>query len=342
MTTIRDVAKQARVSVGTVSNVLNDSPGVRDETRQRVLSAIENLNYYPVAAARSLSTQRNNTIGLIRTELRPITSQIASDPFVLDLIEGITSAAIENSTGLTFWTTAVGPEEVTLYERLVMGRQVDGFILFAVRKNDPRIAYLKQMNFPFAVFGHDGTEDETNWIDVDGAVGIELAVEHLVELGHKRIGYISPPTEQYLTHHRWSGFEAGMKKHRLAIDPSLIFEGDFSEHSGQLGAHYLLDQNDPPTAIICNNDRMAFGAMRAVQARNLIVGKDVSLVGFDDLTQARYTHPPLTTIRQPVHEIGRMLFDLLQNVINQEATEHLSRKLIIPELQVRQSTGPVA
>ena len=87
---------------------------------------------------------------------------------------------------------------------------------------------------------------------------------------------------------------------------------------------------------------MAFGAMRAVQARNLIVGKDVSLVGFDDLTQARYTHPPLTTIRQPVHEIGRMLFDLLQNVINQEATEHLSRKLIIPELQVRQSTGPVA
>ncbi len=340
MATIRDVAKHAGVSVGTVSNVLNGNSVVREETRRRVLEAIEALNFHPSAAARSLNTQRTNTIGMVRTELRPNTPHIVSDPFVLDLIDGISSAAIDSSTGLTFWTIPVGTEEMDLYKRLVQGRQVDGFILFAVRQDDPRIAYLTQADFPFVVFGHNGMDD-TNWIDVDGAVGIELAVKCLAEYGHQRIGYIAPPAEQHLMHQRWAGFSQGMKAHGLNIDPDLVFEGDFSEHSGQLGTHYLLDQSSPPTAIICNNDRMAFGAMRAIQARGLVVGQDVSVIGFDDITLARYTHPPLTTLHQPVREIGQMLFTLLQAVLAGESTEHLSGRLIEPTLQMRQSTDPV-
>jgi LacI family transcriptional regulator len=339
--TIRDVAKYARVSVGTVSNVLNGSPVVKDATRQRVLDAIEKLNFHPTAAARSLSTRRTNTIGMVRTELRPNAPEIVSDPFVLDFIDGISIASIESGTGLTFWTIPVGPEEMALYERLVMGRQVDGLILFAVRENDPRIAYLRQQDFPFVVFGHDGLDSgDINWIDVDGTAGMEIAVSHLAELEHRRIGYISPPAEQYLTHQRWAGFERGMQDHGLDIDPDLIFEGNFSERSGQLGAHFLLDQSQPPTAIICNNDRMAFGAMRAIQARELIVGEDVSVVGFDDIALARYSQPPLTTLHQPSREIGGMLFFLLQAVIDGQPTEELSGRLIVPELQVRQSTGP--
>ena len=169
MATIRDVAKQAGVSVGTVSNVLNRNSVVREETRSRVLEAIEALNFHPTAAARSLNTQRTNTIGMVRTELRPNTPHIVSDPFVLDLIDGISAAAIDSSTGLTFWTIPLGPEEMALYKRLVLGRQVDGLILFAARRDDPRIAYLTQADFPFVVFGHNGMDD-TNWIDVDGAV----------------------------------------------------------------------------------------------------------------------------------------------------------------------------
>ncbi|MBZ0276556.1 MAG: substrate-binding domain-containing protein, partial [Anaerolineae bacterium] len=252
---------------------------------------------------------------------------------------GITSAAINSSIGLTFWAIPAGQREMELYKRLVTSKQVDGLILFALRERDPRVAYLREQDFPFVVFGRFESEEGDNWIDMDGAAGIEAAVRHLAELGHQRIAYISPPHEQYLTRLRWQGFIRGMDDMRLLIDPALIYEGDFSEKSGQLGAHYLLDQSNPPTAILCNNDRMAFGAMRAIQARGLIVGKHVSVIGFDDLPLARYSNPPLTTIGQPIHDIGRTLFDLLINLINQEPVNLLGGRLLKPELVVRQSTG---
>ena len=340
MTTIRDVARHAGVSVGTVSNVLNDNSVVREETRLRVLDAIDTLQYHPSAAARSLSTQHTNTIGMVRTELRPEKQRIETDPFILDLIDGISAAAIETSTGLTFWTIPVGDHEMTLYERLVKGRQVDGLILFAVRQNDPRIAYLKETRFPFVVFGHDGLDESTNWIDVDGTYGIELAVDHLIGLGHEEIGYIAPPAEQYLSDQRWKGFVSGMKKGELTFNSDLIVEGDYTEQSGERGAQALLDQHAPPTAIICNNDRMAFGAMRAIQARGLEVGRDISVVGFDDITLTRYSHPPLTTVHQPIRVIGQMLFTMLQSIVTGDSSAIVSGTLIKPELKIRQSTGP--
>ncbi len=339
MPTIRDVARYAQVSVGTVSNVLNGSTLVKDETRQRVLMAIEALNYHPTAAARSLSTQRTNTIGMIRSEIRLQGNLIETDPMVLDLIDGITSAAISSSTGLTFWAIPAGEREMALYKQLVTSRQIDGLILFALREKDPRVAYLREQEFPFVIFGRFESDEGDNWIDVDGAGGIEAAVRHLVELGHHRIAYLSPPHEQYLTGLRWQGFVQGMRDMNVPIDLALVYEGDFSEKSGQLGTHYFLDQPNPPTAIFCNNDRMAFGAMRAIQARGLVVGQDVSVVGFDDVSLARYSNPPLTTISQPIHHIGGALFDLLINLINQQPIDLLGGKLLKPELIVRQSTG---
>lgn len=339
MTTIRDVARYAQVSVGTVSNVLNGSSSVKESTRQRVLTAIEALNFHPTAAARSLSTQRTNTIGMVRTELRPRNAHIESDPVVLDLVDGITNAATDSSIGLTFWTIPVGAREMNLYKRLVNSRQVDGLILFALRENDPRLTFLREQDFPFVVFGRSDLLTDSNWIDVDGAHGIEIAVRHLLELGHRRIGYIAPPSEQYLAKQRWQGFLDGLASAGLEPDYMLMFEGDYSEKSGQLGAHYLLDQSRPPTAIICNNDRMAFGAMRAVQARGLTVGREVSVVGFDDVPLARYSHPPLTTISQPVHEIGQMLFDLLMAIINKAPIHELGGQLIKPTLSIRQTTA---
>jgi LacI family transcriptional regulator len=338
MATIRDVAQYARVSVGTVSNVLNGSPLVREETRARVLSAMKVLNYHPKAAARTLSTQRTNTIGMVRTELRPGNPLTETDPFILDLIDGISNAAVESGTGLTFWTIPVGDGELELYRRVVLGRQVDGLILFALRQNDPRIAFLRETDFPFVVFGHDGLDERVHWLDVDGTYGIQLAVRHLADLGHQRIGYIAPPSEQYLAKQRWQGFVNGMSECSLTIDENLLYEGDFTERSGERGAAYLLEQPHPPTAIICNNDRMAFGAMRAIQSRGLEVGRDVSVVGFDDITLAAYYHPPLTTIRQPIREIGGLLFELLQAIIAGEPLEE-SGRLIKPTLEIRQSTG---
>lgn len=341
MPTIRDVARHANVSVGTVSNVLNGNAAVREETRQRVLDAIKALNFHPTAAARSLNTQQTNTVGLIRTELRPASPGNERDPFVSDLIDGIAGEGGKTDTGLLFWTIPVGRGEMALYERLVYGRQVDGLILFALRENDPRVAFLREVEFPFVVFGRGpDTHAACCWIDVDGAAGIEAAVDHLVELGHRRIGYITPPAEQYLATLRWEGYERGLRKHGLGIDPGLVYEGDFTEQAGQLGTHFLLDGVRPPTAVICNNDRMAFGAMLAIQSRGLKVGRDVSVIGFDDIPLARYWPIPLTTLYQPTIEIGGQLFKLLQSVIQGKPAAELAGRLISPELRVRQSTGP--
>ncbi len=339
MATIRDVARHARVSVGTVSNVLNGSSLVKDETRQRVLNAIHELDFHPTAAARSLSTQRTNTIGMIRSELRPQSNRIESDPIVLDLIDGITNAAIESSIGLTFWTIPAGQREMELYKRLVNSRQIDGLIVFALRERDPRLTFLHEQSFPFVTFGRLDPQEGLNWIDLDGAYGIELAVRHLIELGHRRIGYISPPHEQYLAQQRWQGFVSAMQTANLPIDMQLVFEGDFSEKSGQIGTHVFLDHPQPPTAIICNNDRMAFGAMRSIQSRKLLVGQDVSVIGFDDIALARYSHPPLTTLSQPIHDIGRALYSLLIALINREPIDSLGGILFKPELVIRHSTG---
>ncbi len=339
MSTIRDVAQFAGVSVGTVSHVLNGSSLVRDETRQRVLKAIEALHYHPKAAARSLSTQRADTIGMIRTELRPDGASVESDPFILELIAGISSAAVEDFIGLTFWTVPVGPSEIELYQRVVRGRQVDGLILFAPRRNDPRITYLKDSGFPFVLFGQHDPNDDLHWIDVDGTYGVELTVDHLAALGHERIAYLAPPIEQQLAQRRWEGFAAGMHKHGLKIDPELIVEGDFSEFSGYRCTRLLLDRLHPPTAIICSNDRMAFGAMSAAQEFGLKVGSEISIVGFDDIALARHAHPPLTTIYQPIREIGQMLYALVQALINDDPVDGLSGQLIKPVLRVRESTG---
>ncbi|MBK8022551.1 MAG: LacI family DNA-binding transcriptional regulator [Chloroflexi bacterium] len=339
MPTIRDVARKAKVSVGTVSNVLNDSPLVKDETRQRVLEAIEALQFHPTAAARTLSTQRTNMIGMIRTELRPVKNRIEPDPMVLDLIEGITSAASETRVGLTSWSVPVGRREMELYKNVVNSRQVDGLILFALRENDPRLEFLHRQAFPFVTFGRLDPQESDNWVDLDSAEGIELATRHVIELGHRRIGYISPPHEQFLAQQRWQGFVKAMSAADLPIDQALICEGDFSEQSGQIAAHMMLDHSQPPTAIVCNNDRMAFGAMRAVQARGLVVGKDIAVVGFDDIPMARFSHPPLTTIAQPIHDIGQALFNLLVRYINRESIDGLGGTLFKPELVVRQSTG---
>lgn len=339
MPTIRDVADYAGVSVGTVSHVLNESTLVREETRLRVLQAIEALNYHPKAAARSLSTQRADTIGMIRTELRPDGSAPESDPFTLELIAEISSAAARDYLGLTFWTVPVGPSEMDLYKRIIGGRQVDGLILFAPRRNDPRITLLQDANFPFVLFGQSDMNDRIHWIDVDGTHGVELAVDHLAALRHQRIAYLAPPFEQQLAQRRWVGFVKGMEKHDLKIDSALIVEGDFSEISGYRCAQLLLDRAEPPTAIVCSNDRMAFGAIRAVQERGWVVGSDVSIVGFDDITMSRHAHPPLTTVYQPIREIGSMLYQLLQALINDQPVEALSGQLIKPVLRVRESTG---
>ncbi len=341
MTTIRDIAKRANVSVGTVSNVLNNYVGVKEETRRKVLDAIEALDYHPNAAARTLNTQRTNTIGFIRIATPGKNRRFDADPFVFDLIEGLANAAAEQQYGLTYWAAPPGAAQMELYRAATTERRVDGLIVLGLSHNDPRINYLREQSFPFVAFGRPDPLTFNTWVDVDCEHGFGTVVQYLAGLGHTRIGYLAPPNNMILTQHRWLSFSNAMDAVGLRINGHLVYGGDFSEQSGQLGTHHLLDFPQPPTAILCGNDRMAIGAMRAVQARGLVVGRDVSVVGFDDISLASYTSPLLTTLRQPTLEISKLLFERVLRVINDEEGTNDSGVLIKPELVIRQSTGPV-
>jgi LacI family transcriptional regulator len=223
---------------------------------------------------------------------------------------------------------------------LVDGARVDGFILVRTRVHDPRVEYLLSHNFAFTAFGRSHSSMDYAFVDEDGYYGMQLIAEHLVDLGHRRIGLITSNSELNFTRSRMNGLCEGLAGHHITVDESLIRSGDLTQGSGYENALELLGLPDPPTAIVAFNDLMAFGAMSAAQERGLLVGEDLSVTGFDDIPMAAFSHPPLTTVSQPVYKIGGMLCEMLIKMIKGEV-EDLPQIVLKPTLSKRKSTGTV-
>ncbi len=305
MTTIHDIAKQARVSVGTVSNYLNNPEIVAEDTQQIIKKTIEELGYHPRAAARSLKSRLTHRIGLVPLiSLEDNYSPDPGDAAFLEFLSAVNTAAAENGYDILLSATTSAKNELKTYERLIGEGQVDGLILMGMRSDDPRLALLESKKFPFVAYGRVARSENYAYVDVDGAAGITAAVNHLFELSHRRIAYLKPPEELMLSRQRWEGYVRGMSEHDLEIVDDYLLPGGFNERAGQVAIHILLDLPKPPTAVIAPNDLSAFGAMRALQTRGLTAGKDISVVGFDDINLAAHWHPSLTTVAQPFRRIG--------------------------------------
>lgn len=340
MTTIRDIATAAGVSIGTVSNYLNDPQLVAEETREKIHHKILELDYHPSAAARSLKTRQTQRIGLVPIiSPEDYRSTDPGDNAFLELLAGLNSIAAENGYAILITAAPNYAQELKTYERLIGEGQVDGVVLMGIRPQDERLKFLSQKNFPFVAYGKSDVSMEYPYVDVDGAAGMEMAIRHLTELGHERIATITPPKGLMCTSQRWEGYVRGMAENHLTINKDYVVEGDFNQRAGQLSTHLLLDLPQPPTAIITANDICAFGAMRALQARGLQVGRDVSVVGFDDISLADHWQPSLTTIAQPFRKIGFALMQALFAVIS--GAKETPMTMVEPKLIVRQSTGPV-
>ncbi len=340
MTTIRDIAKSAKVSIGTVSNYFNDPKLVSEETRKKIQQKIDELDYHPHAAARSLKSRQTHRIGLV-----PIISPVDNrspdpgDNAFLELLAGLNTMAAENGYDVLISASTNADQELKTYHRLIGESQVDGLILMGIRPQDERLRFLISKNFPFVAFGRSDITEEYPYVDVDGAQGIIMSIRHLAELGHKKIAYITPPEGLICSQQRWDGFVRGMEECGLPIKKEYILNGDFSERSGQISTHLLLDLVDPPSAIITANDICAFGAMRALQIRGLHIGKDISVIGFDNISLSGHWLPTLTTVEQPFRKISFLLMQSLFSVISGENT--LPTTLVEPSLIIRQSTGPL-
>lgn len=335
--TIKDIARETGKSITTVSRALNDYDDVSLETKLLVRRVAEEMGYTPNLWAQRLQKQRTETVGLILPTMGPR----LGDPFFGQLIAGVGDKAGEYGYDLLVSTLPPGENEVEIYKKKVQSRQLDGVIVVRTRRHDARIEYLRTADIPFVVFGRTEGELDYPYVDEDGAAGMRAIVEHLIRAGHRRIACIAPPEELMFAKYRMQGVHEALAQHGLELDPMLLRRGDLTQRGGFVEAQALLALPQPPTAIVACNDLMAFGAISAAQQQGLVVGRDIAITGFDDTPWAEHSHPPLTTVHQPIYEIGNMLCDMLIRITQGQTLEQ--RQIVLkPRLVIRQSCGTAA
>jgi LacI family transcriptional regulator len=334
--TLKDISKKVGVSVTTVSRGLAGYDDVAEETRQRIQEAAEELGYHPNIMARRLQKQRTDTLGFIMPTFGPR----FSDPFFSEFIAGIGTEAAVRSYDLLVSTHAPdSSEEHEAYNRAARGGWVDGLIVVRTREDDARINLLCDAEFPFVAFGRTEGEFEFPYVDEDSAAGMRQLVQHFVDLGHERIGFIAPPTGLMFGRIRLRSYHATMAANKLSVADEWIVEGDMTQRGGAEIINKLLAVEPKITAVIAGNDLMAVGAINRIQQLGLKVGQDIAVAGFDDIPLAAYTTPPLTTLQQPIYEIGRRTCAMLIDVINGRWPEE-QHVLLTPKLVIRESSGP--
>jgi len=333
--TLKDLAAKLGLSITTVSRALTGYSDVAEATRQRVLQAAEEMGYVPDVTARRLQKGRTDTIGFVI----PTHGPRFSDPFFSELLAGIGNEAARANFDLLVSTRPPDTqEERAVYRRMAEGRLVDGLLVVRTRVKDDRIAYLSELGFPFVAFGRSDLNLDFCYVDENGFRGMELVGQHLIELGHRRLAYISAPDNLMFYADRRAGFESALQRHGLSLPPQYSVVSDLTQHGGVAAMNQLLDLSPPPTAVAAFNDLMALGAISAAQKRGLVVGKDVAITGFDDIPLAEHSHPSLTTVHQPVYVIGcRICNMLIQLVQGDELKER--HVLLQPQLVVRASSG---
>jgi DNA-binding LacI/PurR family transcriptional regulator len=335
--TLKEVADSAGVSYQTVSKVINHQVQVSKETEVRIWQAVQTLGYKPNYTARSLRSSRSYTIGYTWAPSPPDQANPILDQFLQSMFK---AAEEEGYYLLCFPYHAEKDKQLSTYEQLIDTGRVDGFILSSVEYMDPRIIFLQEKNFPFVAFGRSSAELCFPWIDVDGAAGISMVVNHLLELGHKRIGALAWPETSRVGNNRMAGYFTALEKAGITPDQSWIRRGEGRFASGYKSCLELLDLPDDlrPTAIITLNDPMAIGAMQAAHDRGYQVGSDLAIAGFDDAPMVQYLNPPMTSVRQPVWEVGQKIIPMLLNVLEAGPQSEPPTLMILPQLIVRAST----
>jgi DNA-binding LacI/PurR family transcriptional regulator len=331
--TLQDIADRLGVSVATVSRALAGYSDISEETRARVSQAAEDMGYRPNISARRLQKQRTETIGFVI----PTHGPRFSDPFFSELLAGIGNEAAEQEYDLLVSTRASGAEELKTYQRMVMEQRIDGMLVVRTRKEDARISYLLKQGFPFVAFGRSDLDADFPYLDVDGKQGLRQITQHLIDGGHRRIAYIGAPSGLMFASHRLAGYKEALAVNGIPFDPGLQIVGELTERSGYAAASRFLCDNPRPSAIVACNDLMALGAISAARELGLTVGRDVAVTGFDDVPLAAHAHPPLTTMRQPIYEIGRRICRMLVRMLK-GVTLQQRQALLQPELVIRASS----
>jgi LacI family transcriptional regulator len=328
--TIVDVAREAGVSYATVSRVLNADPYVKLETRERVAAALDRMGYVANRQARSLRTGRSQMVGLLARDL--------GTGYIGQIIAGIDAEVAETEYEVLLFTThhkARAPEYVATF----VGGMADGILLILPYEIEAYSEMLNRRRYPHVLIDYEGAAMGPA-ISADNRQGAYDGAAYLLELGHRRLGFITGDLTLGSARTRLLGFRQALANCGVAEDPALIVEGDYQQPSGYVGAQALLRLAQPPTAIFASNDVMAFGVMEAIREAGLRIPADVSVLGFDDIPQATGVSPMLTTVRQPLEEMGRQAVRMLMAYIDDPGRPYEYRELPT-ELVMRGSCAPI-
>ena len=330
--TIMDVARESGVSYSTVSRALNGYEYVKPTTREKVLRAAEKLGYVPNQQARSLAGGRSNLIGMLVPAL--------DNGYIAEIIRGIDEELAKSHYNLILYTTHHHRGNEASYVATIVNSAADGLLLVVPLDSKHYLDMLREQRFPHVLIDQSDMTEQSPVVNATNWQGAYDATQYLIELGHKRIGFVTGLIEMTSATERLDGYRAALSDFGIPSDESLIVMGDFREQGGYLAAQHLLDLSQKPTAIFASNDLSAFGVMDAIRERGLSIPNDMSVIGFDDIPQASIVHPKLTTIRQPLEQIGRMAVRmLLKHLANPDQPP--SRLTLATRLIVRESCSVV-
>jgi LacI family transcriptional regulator len=328
--TLDDIGRLAGVSRATVSRVINDYPHITPEVRERVQRVILETGYHPNRIAQSLASSRTGMIGLV---IPQVAGTILTNPYFFHLINSITRATNQNDLTLALFLFHTTDEEDRIAKSILNTNFLDGVIVTADRREDALIRQLVENGIPLAFVGKPEPGLHVPYVNVENEIGGYLAAEHLIQRGRQRIATI---TARYNTagEDRFMGYRRALQAYNIPYDERLVAEGDFSQESGYAAMQTLLEAM--PDAVFASSDVMAIGAQRAIREAGLRIPEDIAMVGFDDLPQASIAEPPLTTIRQPIDQLGPIAVAFLEAAIERESD--VMESLVLPvELILRKT-----
>lgn len=335
MTTIKDLAKAAGVSITTISRALNGYSDVNEKTRSRIKKLAEAMSYRPNAQAQSLVLKKTNTIGVIMSGIK---RSHAKDAYAFEVLCGINDRSSELNYDILLFSTNPNKQLKKTYSDLCRERNVDGAILQGLRMSDP---YLKevvnQSLFPCVLIDIPLAGEWVGHVTTDNVNGAREAVRHLFQLGHRRIAMINGYDDASVSHERLSGYMLALQEAEIPYDPALVYDGRFSEEGGMEAIYQIIEQHPEVTAVFCSSDLMALGAMRALEQIGRKIPESMSIIGYDDISIASYCSPKLTTVRQEKYDIGYQAAQLLIDMLEGRQVRH--KVMLTNQLVIRDSTA---
>ena len=330
-TTMKDIAREAGVSINTVSRALNGKPDVNEDTKKGILEIADRLNYVPNFLAKGLVTKNTRTIGVIVSD--------NANPFFARMIKGIEDYARSRGYNIILCNTDERYEKEEEAVRLLREKRVDGLLitLTPAQKERTDILELKRTGVPFVLLNRHMDDIITDYVINDNVYGAYLAVSHLAKLGHKRIGYISGPSQISSVRERLEGYKKALFENNIKFDNSLVKESNLKMEDGYKLMKEFLELENRPTAVFTYSDLLAIGALKALKEAKLEVPKDIALVGYDDIEFSSLLEVPLTTVHQPRYRIGEEGAKILIDRIEGKDSEDLHQIVLKPELVIRES-----